>query len=98
MFGAWKKLSVSCLDFQGGRVQVGSVNQWKMNPVKLTSLLLIVSALMGFGCATSNQTTMLPWVEEDKNPQTSGANAPWQWQVLYDFLSLGGGVAAGQNH
>jgi hypothetical protein len=65
-----------------------------MNAIKLTSLLLIVSVLVSFGCATSNPTTMPPVAEQTPDTQNSGGNAPWQWQVLYDLLSIGGSLAA----
>jgi hypothetical protein len=65
-----------------------------MNPVKLTSLLLVVSVLMSFGCATTNPKPMQPMVEQDQETQNSAENATWQWQALYDLLSLGGSFAA----
>jgi hypothetical protein len=46
-FGAWKKLSVCCLDFQAERVQVWGVSGFDiMHTITIIDCILIV----GFGC------------------------------------------------
>ena len=59
-----------------------------MNPAKLTSLLLTFSALMSFGCATSNPNSVPMRVEEDQESQSSDQDVPWEWQVLYWVVDL----------
>jgi hypothetical protein len=68
-----------------------------MNPFKLTSLLLIVSALMSFGCAASNPNTMPLRTEQVQATEANDQDVPWEWQVVYWVVGIGGSFAAGKN-
>jgi hypothetical protein len=81
----------------GGNCEFTGLMRRQINRVKLVTSLLIVSALMSFGCATSNPNPMPPRAEPVQETQNSGADAPWQWQVLYDLVSLAGSALAGKN-
>jgi hypothetical protein len=81
----------------GGDCEFAGLMRRQINRLKIIASVLIISALMSFGCATSNPKPMPLMAEQDQETQKFEGDAPWQWQVLYDLFWLGGSAAAGKN-
>jgi hypothetical protein len=65
--------------------------------VKLTAALLLILALMGFGCASVNPTastnpSLSPELEQAQITRQSDQETPWGWEVLYGCVEAAGCV------
>jgi hypothetical protein len=69
----------------------------------LTAALLLVLALMSFGCASvssaadpaaSTNLSLSPELEQAKITKNSDEETPLGWELFYELVNLGGTLAA----
>jgi hypothetical protein len=90
---------VCCLDFRAKRVQLWVVKRQKIKTMRLTTALLIVPALMGFGCASlspsaSNSPALQPELEQEQISKKAEPENNVGLEIFYCLLSIGGQTLA----
>jgi hypothetical protein len=66
-----------------------------MKSVRLTTVLLIMLALMGFGCASlGSSVANSPRLEQEQPSKNAEQGDNEFWELVYDFLTISGQTVA----